>query len=87
VRFYQAVLVISVGRATYFYSPQVMPKEKDAESVKHGKDIGGGLEGVAGVVDKKGTPAKDYKPSWANYLDNVAVPGLDERNFKFYRGK
>gem|GEM_PF-1901045 len=75
------------GGATYFYSPQVMPKEKDADSVKHGKDIGGGLESVTGVVDKKGAPARNYRLSWANYFDHVAVPGLDERNFKFYRGK
>ena len=72
---------ISQG-ATHFYSPSAMPKKGDA--IRHGMDIGGGLESVMGV-NKHGTPVENYQPGWTTAYHRIYVPGVLEKDFKFYR--
>ena len=72
---------ISQG-ATHFYSPSAMPKKGDV--IHHGLDVGGGLESVVGVL-KNGRPVENYLPVWANRYFKIDVPGVQEKDFKFYR--
>ena len=71
---------ISQG-ATHFYTPNIMPKMGDPHS---GMDIGGGLESVPGV-HKNGKPVQNYRPRWTTRLSAIRVPGVPEKDFKFYR--
>ena len=73
-------LDISQG-ATHFYTPSIMPKEGESSS---GFDISGGLETVPGVT-KNGKPVQNYRPRWAKGSAAIRVPGVQEKDFKFYR--
>ena len=70
------------GGSTHFYTPQAMPKS--GESTKN-RDVGGGLETVASVVDDDGKPVQNYQPGWVPGMTQQVVPGVDESVFKFYR--
>ena len=72
---------ISQG-ATYFYSPTSMPKEGERPSFH--ADVSGGLESVSGVM-KNGRPIRNFRPGWAVRYTYVRVPGIQEKEFKFYR--
>ena len=71
---------ISQG-ATHFYTPSRMPKIGESHS---GIDIGGGLETVPGVT-KNGKPAQRYQPRWTTGHSAIRIPGIQEKDFKFYR--
>jgi len=62
--------------ATHFYSPISMPNEFD--EVKPGTDVRGGLEQVPGL------DLRNYRPGWSNTFQYAPVPGVVEKNFKFY---
>lgn len=68
--------------ATHFYTPQAMPKDGDDTT---GRDVGGGLETVAGVVDDDGKPVRNYRPGWVAGMTQQIVAGVPESIFKFYR--
>ncbi len=72
---------ISQG-ATHFYSPKSMPKEGDALSSRI--DTRGGLESVPGVT-KNGRATRNYRPRWATTSHNIRVPGIQDKDFKFFR--
>ena len=72
---------ISQG-ATHFYSPSAMPKK--GETIHHGMDVDGGLESVMGVF-KNGKPVENYRPLWAKRYFRINIPGVQEKDFKFYR--
>ena len=59
-----------------------MPKK--GETIHHGTDVKGGLESVVGV-NKNGKPIEDYLPFWAGRYLKITVPGVQEKDFKFYR--
>ncbi len=73
--------------ATHFYSPQSMRKE--GEPVKR-EDIGGGLEDVPGVHARHSSQhVRNYRPVWSitpSFTQNT-VPGILDREFKFYKQK
>ncbi len=73
-------LDISQG-ATHFYTPSAMPKEGEPHS---GFDVRGGLERVPGVT-KNGKSVQNYRPGWAKQFQAVFVPGVMEKDFKFYK--
>ena len=72
---------ISQG-ATYFYSPNSMPKEGETPSSR--TDVRGGLESVPGVK-KNGRTVRNHIPSWAKVAYRVRVPGIQDEDFKFFR--
>jgi hypothetical protein len=67
--------------ATHFYSPSTMRKEGEPT---RGSNVGPELESVAGVVDAKGQPIKNYRPDWATQFEPRLVVGVPEGVFKFY---
>ena len=71
---------ISQG-ATHFYSPTSMPKAEERTS---GSDVLGELETVTGVT-KNGKPVQNYRPGWTIGFARIYVPGVQEKDFKFYR--
>ena len=69
--------------ATHFYTPQAMPKEGGSVA---GRDVGGGLESVVGVVVKRGgPPVRNYRPAWSLRFVRKPTPEVPEQFFKFYR--
>jgi hypothetical protein len=70
------------GGSTHFYTPQAMPKAGDTTK---NRDVGGGLETVAGVVDDDGNPVQNYQPGWVAGMTQQVVAGVAESVFKFYR--
>ncbi len=76
-----AALDISHG-ATHFYSPAAMPKEGDTTS--SAADVRGGLESIPGVT-KNGRPVQNYRPGWAKNYGSIRIPGIQDKDFKFYR--
>ncbi|WP_428391309.1 hypothetical protein [Lichenicoccus sp.] len=71
---------ISQG-ATHFYTPAIMPKAGEPHA---GVDVGGGLETVHGVT-KNGRPIQNYRRRWAINQPAVHVPGVQDKDFKFFR--
>ena len=71
------------GGATAFYKPAAMPKE--GERIPAGTDVAGGLELTPGVTEH-GRPIRNYRPGWATRYQQVQVAGVNDRDFKFFRG-
>ncbi len=67
--------------ATHFYSPMTMPKEGEPRA---GYDTEGELESVPGVTEH-GRPVRNYRPDWAVGGEEIKVPGVMEREFKFFQ--
>lgn len=68
------------GGATHYYSPQLM-----ADLGKKG-DVSGGLESVSGVIDRKTRkPTMNYCPGYSRVFPQMKVPGIADKDFKFYR--
>ena len=72
---------ISQG-ATHFYSPSTMPKK--GQTIRHGMDLGGGLESVIGAFEH-GRPIENYLPRWAASYPRIFVPGIQDKDFKFFK--
>jgi hypothetical protein len=61
---------------THFYSPRSMPKEGESSE---GFDVAGGLE-QSGTLSKK-----NFRPSWANTLQEVTIPGVRVEFYRFFK--
>lgn len=62
--------------ATHYYSPVAMPEEGESTA---GFDVKGGLESTSGLT------RKNYRPGFVNTFMAVAVPGVQDKHFKFYQ--
>ena len=71
-------VVDNSGGATHWYSPRSMPKEGDETK---GFDVGGGLEQTTGLSKK------NYRPKWASTMTHVAIDGVRDQYFKFYKNE
>jgi len=61
---------------THFYSPTSMPKEGES---REGFDVAGGLE-QSGALSKK-----NFRPSWANTLQEVSIPGVRPEYYRSFK--
>ncbi len=59
-----------------------MPKEEETPSSR--TDVHGGLESILGVM-KNGQPVRNYRPGWAKRTSAIRVPGIQDKDFRFYR--
>ena len=65
----------NTGGATHFYSPRSMPMDGQETA---GKDVGGGLEQIAGHA------SQNYRPGWAKTYPQKQVDGVRDWFFKLY---
>lgn len=72
----------TTGGATHFYTPNLLPREKQRTG---GADVQDGLEQVLGVQDKAGLPVKTYRPGYAAVNEPREVQGVPSAVFKFSR--
>ena len=63
-------------------SPTSMPKEGETPSFQ--ADVRGGLESVSGVT-KNGRQVRNYFPGWAKRYSSTRIPGIQDKDLKFYR--
>jgi RHS repeat-associated protein len=71
-------VVDTTGGATHFYSPRSMPQEGQRTL---GYDTGGGLELTPPLK------VRNYRPGWANTMEEVSVEGVRLHMYRFFRSQ